>query len=104
MLESLTPLWRAMRRLCCVALMALVSVNLVASWTWDGKTDDTCGICRQLFDSCCPVCKIPGDDCPIVTGKCTHSFHMHCIEKWTEREQNNPHCPMCRGEWDYKTE
>jgi anaphase-promoting complex subunit 11 len=84
--------------------VSLVSVDLVATWTWDGKTDDTCGICRQLFDACCPVCTVPGDECPIVTGKCTHSFHMHCIEKWTERERDNPHCPMCRGEWDYKTD
>ena len=44
--------------------------------------DDTCGICRVAFDGCCPDCKIPGDDCPVVWGACTHCFHIHCIMKW----------------------
>jgi hypothetical protein len=44
--------------------------------------DDTCGICRVAFDGCCPDCKLPGDDCPVVWGSCTHCFHIHCIMKW----------------------
>ncbi len=81
------------------------SVHFVARWTWDCSVarpnDDTCGICRNLFDAPCPGnCKVPGDDCPVVTGKCTHSFHLHCIEKWAQRESANPLCPMCRRSWE----
>jgi anaphase-promoting complex subunit 11 len=81
--------------------VTIESVHLVGRWTWDIKGEDTCGICRLLFDAACPHCKAPGEDCPIVTGKCTHSFHIHCIEKWTERDREAPLCPMCRGAWDF---
>lgn len=82
------------------AKVTIKSAHLVAAWSWDVK-DDTCGICRHLFNACCPQCKIPGDDCAIVTGKCLHSFHMHCIEQWTSRSGESPQCPMCRQDWDY---
>lgn len=38
--------------------------HAVASWTWDAR-DGTHGICRMLFDGCCPDCKFPGDNCPL---------------------------------------
>jgi anaphase-promoting complex subunit 11 len=31
----------------------------------DDDDDDVCGICRLAFESCCPECKVPGDDCPL---------------------------------------
>jgi hypothetical protein len=31
----------------------------------DEEEDDVCGICRLAFESTCPECKIPGDDCPL---------------------------------------
>jgi anaphase-promoting complex subunit 11 len=31
----------------------------------DDEEDDVCGICRLAFESTCPDCKIPGDDCPL---------------------------------------
>lgn len=31
----------------------------------DEDEDDVCGICRLAFESCCPDCKVPGDDCPL---------------------------------------
>ncbi|TPX58313.1 hypothetical protein PhCBS80983_g03216 [Powellomyces hirtus] len=40
----------------------------VAAWTWDvGEVGDeeTCGICYNPFDGCCPDCRVPGDDCPL---------------------------------------
>jgi anaphase-promoting complex subunit 11 len=37
----------------------------IAVWKWIAN-DDTCGICRMAFDSCCTDCKYPGDDCPLV--------------------------------------
>jgi hypothetical protein len=34
----------------------------------DDEEDDVCGICRLAFESTCPECKIPGDDCPLSTS------------------------------------
>ncbi|KAJ6959296.1 anaphase-promoting complex subunit 11 [Populus alba x Populus x berolinensis] len=50
------------------ALDFLTEWHAVASWTWDAQ-DETCGICRMAFDGCCPDCKLPGDDCPLI---CIH--------------------------------
>ncbi len=75
--------------------------NGVASWKWIAN-DDTCGICRVAFDGCCPDCKIPGDDCPLVWGACTHCFHIHCIMKWLNAQQAQHLCPMCRQDWKFK--
>uniref|UniRef100_A0A0E0Q747 Anaphase-promoting complex subunit 11 n=1 Tax=Oryza rufipogon TaxID=4529 RepID=A0A0E0Q747_ORYRU len=73
----------------------------VASWTWDAQ-DETCGICRMAFDGCCPDCKFPGDDCPLIWGSCNHAFHLHCILKWVNSQTSTPLCPMCRREWQFK--
>lgn len=35
----------------------------------DDDDQDVCGICQAAFESTCPDCKIPGDDCPL--SKCT---------------------------------
>ena len=59
-------------------------------------------ICRMAFNGCCPDCKVPGDDCPLVWGQCSHCFHMHCILKWLNAQQVQQHCPMCRQEWKFK--
>ncbi|XP_049936312.1 anaphase-promoting complex subunit 11 [Nymphaea colorata] len=75
--------------------------HAVASWTWDAQ-DETCGICRMAFDGCCPDCKFPGDDCPLMWGACNHVFHLHCILKWVHSQTSQPHCPMCRREWQFK--
>eukprot|EP01135_Chromosphaera_perkinsii_P004743 Nk52_evm15s295 gene=Nk52_evmTU15s295 len=61
----------------------------------------------MAFDGCCPNCRIPGDDCPLVWGECSHCFHMHCILKWVETSQqgqgHRQQCPMCRRDWQFKT-
>ena len=36
----------------------------------DEAEDDVCGICRLAFESCCPDCKVPGDDCPLSEHPC----------------------------------
>ncbi|KPI96825.1 Anaphase-promoting complex subunit 11 [Papilio xuthus] len=71
----------------------------VATWRWIAN-DDNCGICRMPFDSCCPDCKLPGDDCPLVWGACSHCFHIHCIVKWLH-SQPQQQCPMCRQDWKF---
>ncbi|CAL0320914.1 unnamed protein product [Lupinus luteus] len=75
--------------------------HAVSSWTWDAQ-DETCGICRMAFDGCCPDCKLPGDDCPLIWGQCNHAFHLHCILKWVNSQTSQAHCPMCRREWQFK--
>ena len=71
------------------------------------EEDAICGICRQYFDSTCPDCLIPGDDCPPVLGACSHAFHMHCIVKWLEaqnqhhQDERRQQCPMCRADWQF---
>ncbi|XP_022981687.1 anaphase-promoting complex subunit 11 [Cucurbita maxima] len=75
--------------------------HAVASWTWNAQ-DETCGICRMAFDGCCPDCKLPGDDCPLIWGACNHAFHLHCILKWVNAQTSQAHCPMCRREWQFK--
>ncbi|KAL5138596.1 Anaphase-promoting complex subunit 11 [Glycine soja] len=82
-------------------LVELVRWHAVASWTWDAQ-DETCGICRMAFDGCCPDCKLPGDDCPLIWGVCNHAFHLHCILKWVNSQTSQAHCPMCRREWQFK--
>ena len=83
------------------------SVRAVGQWTWNIESE-FCSICRQPFDGCCPDCKLPGDDCPPVFGRCNHPFHIHCILKWLSSQQStarNAHaehqqqCPLCRQEW-----
>ncbi|CAD2216569.1 anaphase-promoting complex subunit 11 [Angomonas deanei] len=78
----------------------LKGVHFVAQWMWKAK-GESCGICRQNYEACCPHCKIPGEDCPVITGRCSHTFHIHCIERWTEREADDPRCPMCRQAWEF---
>ncbi|KII86305.1 hypothetical protein PLICRDRAFT_43899 [Plicaturopsis crispa FD-325 SS-3] len=79
--------------------------HAVAHWRWDTGTDaadeegDVCGICRVPYEGCCPACKIPGDDCPLIWGECTHVFHMHCLIKWIGTAASKQQCPMDRRPW-----
>lgn len=80
--------------------VTIKSYNAVAIWKWDTSTephklhhyaggdndeeddddeDDVCGICRLAYESTCPECKVPGDDCPLSKWssfilKVTHSL------------------------------
>ncbi|KAK6350983.1 ubiquitin-protein ligase Anaphase Promoting Complex [Orbilia javanica] len=74
--------------------------HAVATWRWDMPEDEVCGICRVDFDGCCPNCKYPGDDCPLIVGKCQHSFHLHCILSWINQESAKGLCPMCRQKFE----
>ncbi|CAJ0645681.1 8759_t:CDS:10 [Entrophospora sp. SA101] len=74
--------------------------NSVAYWRWDVSNEEVCGICRNLFDGCCPTCSSDdSDDCPLICGECTHVFHMHCLLKWLQTEGSRGMCPMDRGTW-----
>ncbi|UZP34054.1 hypothetical protein NXS19_001870 [Fusarium pseudograminearum] len=75
--------------------------NSVATWRWDLPEDDVCGICQVHFDGTCPTCKYPGDDCSLLSGKCGHNFHMHCIMEWIKQESSRGQCPMCRQRFEW---
>ncbi|KAI1812586.1 anaphase-promoting complex subunit 11 RING-H2 finger-domain-containing protein [Poronia punctata] len=75
--------------------------NAVATWRWDLPEDDVCGICQVHFDGTCPTCKYPGDDCSLLSGKCGHNFHMHCIMEWIKQDSAKGQCPMCRQKFEW---
>lgn len=80
------------------------SATLVATWSWSHPLahDEVCGICRVAFDGTCPTCKFPGDECPLLIGKCQHSFHMHCLLMWVQQESSRGLCPMCRQPFQWR--
>jgi anaphase-promoting complex subunit 11 len=83
----------------------------VAHWTWGSNTkDDVCSICQNAFEGVCPGVKYPGEDCPVVWGKCQHAFHLQCINTWltsnttTNTSSNTKNsCPICRQEWEFSS-
>ncbi|CAD5220114.1 unnamed protein product [Bursaphelenchus okinawaensis] len=83
--------------------VTLKEIQVTGEWKWVEGRGDTCGICRAAFEGCCVDCKMPGDECPIILGVCSHAFHMHCIIKWTNSQvaHQRPACPLCRQEWRY---
>ena len=49
----------------------------VAKWTWNaGSEDEVCGICQSAYEGVAPGVKYPGDECPVVYGKCGHAYVM----------------------------
>ncbi|KAH3760816.1 anaphase-promoting complex subunit 11 [Pelomyxa schiedti] len=108
--------------------IGVCSMTLAATWQWDTDTsthqpttteptntmradeededdeeDNTCSICRRVFDDTCSDCRFPGVACPPVKNQnCTHWFHLHCIAKWTSQQMaagESPTCPYCRAPW-----
>lgn len=73
----------------------------VGYWVWDVKDpEEVCGICQNNFDGTCATCRVPGKDCPISVGLCSHVFHTHCLSKWL---QTNLVCPLCKRDWRTST-
>ena len=82
----------------------------VAKWTWGvgDDEDDVCIVCQSAFEGVAPGVKFPGDECPVVWGKCGHAFHLQCVSTWLQ-SQNNANanatqtCPTCRQEWEFSS-
>jgi anaphase-promoting complex subunit 11 len=72
----------------------------VAAWSWNAN-DDVCGICQSAFEGTAPGVKYPGEDCPVVWGKCGHAFHLQCVSKWLSQSSSKNSCPICRQEWEF---
>ncbi|KAI6175675.1 Anaphase-promoting complex subunit 11 [Aphelenchoides bicaudatus] len=81
--------------------ITIKQIQVTGEWKWNESREDKCGICHTPFEGCCVDCRVPGDECPIVVGVCTHAFHMHCIVKWTNSQTQKPACPMCRQDWRF---
>ena len=78
----------------------ILRYHAVAKWTWNaGSEDEVCGICQSAFEGVAPGVKYPGDECPVVFGKCGHAFHLQCVSTWLNSSRNT--CPMCRREWEF---
>ena len=103
----------------------------VARWTWgvdsslnndhnmgddDGEMDaddddGICIVCQGPYEGAAPGCKYPGDECPVVWGRCGHAFHLQCVSAWLRSQEQGdaaggaggatPTCPTCRAEWEY---
>jgi len=71
----------------------------VANWQWGTPADEVCGICQTPFEGCAPGVKYPGDECPVVWGKCKHAFHLQCVSTWLGGGKTT--CPICRREWEF---
>ena len=86
--------------------VTIKSARFLTSWRWSVTKDpeDTCGICRLAYESCCPSCKLPGEDCPPIVGQCKHAFHMHCILTWLGTRDKESVCPLCRAPWEMANE
>ncbi|KAI6018635.1 hypothetical protein PISMIDRAFT_67070, partial [Pisolithus microcarpus 441] len=59
-------------------------------------------ICQVPYEGCCPMCKMPGDDCPLtnmVWGQCSHVYHMHCLLKWLGTPTSKQQSPMDHRPW-----
>lgn len=74
--------------------------HAVASWSWNAN-DDVCGICQNAFEGVCPGVKFPGEDCPVVWGKCGHAYHLQCISKWLTQPSSKNACPICRQDFSF---
>jgi anaphase-promoting complex subunit 11 len=77
--------------------------HAVSRWSWN-VNDEVCGICQVAFEGTSPNVKYPGEDCPVVFGKCGHAFHLQCISQWLSTSANNnkpQSCPICRQEWNF---
>lgn len=72
----------------------------VAHWSWNAN-DDVCGICQSAFEGTAPGVKYPGEDCPVVWGKCAHAFHLQCVSTWLAQASSRNSCPICRQAWEF---
>ena len=81
----------------------IISWKPMATWNWDVKNEDVCGICHNAFEMAAPGVKWPGDDSPIALGRCGHAFHIQCIMKWLAQPQSNNTCPICRQYFEFQS-
>ena len=78
----------------------LKRIQAVAQWSWNAN-DEVCGICHAAFEGTAPGVRYPGEDSPVVWGKCGHAFHLQCVSRWLQQSTSKNLCPICRQEWEF---
>ena len=65
-------------------------IHAIGVWSWvkSGGEDERCAVCQNPLDGCAPGSSFPGDDSPVVWGKCNHAFHLQCINKKSQMLQH----------------
>ena len=61
---------------------------------------DICAICRENAGGKCSKCINTTNTCFSVMGKCSHIYHLCCINGW--HISNRKVCPTCSNHWDIK--
>ena len=57
--------------------------HAVSQWAWGNHDpNEVCGICQSAYEGLAPGSRWPGEDSPVVWGKCSHSFHLQCVVTW----------------------
>ena len=72
------------------------SMHIPATWAHDVPTS-ICAICRCNINIPSLTRQDKNQSSNIVIGRCQHSYHEDCINKWIE--SSNKHCPLCIQEW-----
>ena len=81
------------------------SLWVIVKWSWDMGVDN-CPICRNHIVDLCIDCQgnqlgeeenANGDECKVTWGECGHSYHTHCITRWTTQRGNV--CPLDNRTW-----
>eukprot|EP00592_Proboscia_alata_P000894 CAMPEP_0194373700 /NCGR_PEP_ID=MMETSP0174-20130528/22175_1 /TAXON_ID=216777 /ORGANISM="Proboscia alata, Strain PI-D3" /LENGTH=130 /DNA_ID=CAMNT_0039152947 /DNA_START=216 /DNA_END=605 /DNA_ORIENTATION=+ len=72
----------------------------VARWSWNAGDNEVCGICRNAYEGVAPGALHPGDECPVVWGRCGHAFHLQCVSTWLSGGRSTS-CPICRRDWEF---
>lgn len=62
---------------------------------------DTCAICLGDLASDCDSCAANDTGhvtaCTLITGKCNHDFHAHCMDRWIKTRHV---CPLDNQRWE----
>lgn len=64
---------------------------------------DTCAICQEDLAGDCDACAANDTGhvtaYTVVTGKCEHTYHAHCVDRWVKTRSI---CPLDHQEWEIK--
>ena len=80
-----------------------VTVKALRPFIVTSNIPTTGSICRCELNEVCTKCRenkvTDIKECPTVTGKCGHSFHLHCVSEWVKYK---PACPFagCKAVWE----
>jgi len=75
------------------------SFSLRGSWNLN-VINEECPICRNnVLEQCSDCNNDQNIECISVIGKCSHVYHLHCIDKWLKK---NNSCPLDNSKWEFK--